>query len=129
MIQDTDGNKFGGYIDCKIDDGAFISHLHDPNSFLFSLKSNGRISQGNGMMIYENSKEKGAKITLYEKGYGDALITFGENNLVLKKKSYKMDSFSCNDIKTNEYHFHGITHPFVEEFRFIPKRFILIQMS
>ena len=39
VIEDTEGNIFGGYFNEQIHVGSFV---YDPNSFLFSLKSKGR---------------------------------------------------------------------------------------
>ena len=48
VIEDTDDNKFGGYIGIKINE--INRSMDDPKVFLFSLKSNGRID---GMMKFE----------------------------------------------------------------------------
>ena len=56
LVEDTEGNKFGQYLHSRI---TGYYPIRDPNSFLFSLQSNGRI---NGMMKFEI---KDAKNTFY----------------------------------------------------------------
>ena len=41
IVEDTEGNKFGGYIDAKID--KYYDSITDSKSFVFSLESNGRL--------------------------------------------------------------------------------------
>ncbi|BFU25804.1 trichohyalin, putative [Entamoeba histolytica] len=41
IIEDEDGNKFGGYVNSKID--KVDECINDSKSFLFSLESNGRM--------------------------------------------------------------------------------------
>ena len=66
ICEDFDGNKFGGYINAtldKIHDSVTHDSAEDPESFLFSLKSNGRLK---GMMKFESKDEDSAKISFYE---------------------------------------------------------------
>jgi hypothetical protein len=82
VVEDYDGNKFGGYIDAKIDKtdtrGLWQSWeteaIYDPNAFVFSLKSNGRI---NGMMKF-GIKDK-TKAFILNDSNNDWLFLIGKN--------------------------------------------------
>ncbi|BFU22331.1 trichohyalin, putative [Entamoeba histolytica] len=53
IIEDEEGNKFGGYVNSKIDkvgNGFIGDYIYDSKSFVFSLESNGRIE---GMMKFD----------------------------------------------------------------------------
>ena len=56
VIEDEEGNRFGGYVDAVIDNYQLIENEYlvgesvtDPKAFVFTLKSNGRM---NGMMKF-----------------------------------------------------------------------------
>ena len=53
-IEDEEGNVFGGYINAKID---CYGYERDPNAFIFSIQSNGRLEQP----MKSESKEINAK--------------------------------------------------------------------
>ena len=84
IVEDTEGNKFGGYIDAKID-GIFENPdwkiITDSKSFVFSLESNGRL---NGMKKF-NIKKPEEAFYLYNKS-DDYLFSIGECDIVIYKK-------------------------------------------
>ncbi|GAB1223243.1 hypothetical protein ENUP19_0139G0030 [Entamoeba nuttalli] len=122
VIEDTEGNKFGGYVNSKIgQDYIFITTI---NSFIFSLESNGRIK---GMKKFD--------IKCVQYGFrlfresSDWLFAFGSESdiRVWKSKnkilSYcKQSSFGYEDMRNvlcgNEF-----------PKRFTPQRIIVIEMK
>ena len=133
VIDDGNGNTFGGFINEPLDKmccGEKHECIRDPESFLFSLKSNGRLP---GMMKFESIEKDGAVIELYIHDDPDwnwgPIINFGDGDLRICKYPKRNDS-RCNfDWGTPQYDFHGIEYPLrgTKEC-FIPKRFIVIQM-
>ena len=121
MIEDENNNKFGGYINEKIDKTGWSweSNISDPNAFLFSLKSNGRI---NGMMkfeIHHSSK------TFMLSDRSNWLFCFGGGeDLEIWNQSQKASSH-CYQLS---YDYHGIPNALCGGRNFIPKRFVVIQM-
>ena len=54
VIEDEEKNKFGYYLNTQIQRNTYGQWMSTDNkTFLFSLKNNGRIKQGNGMMKFE----------------------------------------------------------------------------
>ena len=128
ICEDKKGNKFGGFINATID--KIASHekweyVKDPQSFLFSLRSNERL---NGMMKFESIEEGGAMIQLFKHDDPDAhwIIDFGFGDL--KIWDYSERDKSCCNRNQAQYDFHGIKYPFTGSQGFILKRFIVIQM-
>ena len=128
VIEDTNNNKFGGYLNATINQVDKL--INDPNSFKFSLKSNNRIK---GMMKFEiQSSYSQNAFKLYNKS-NDLIFAFGNLSLWLKKENKKSDSkcYQHND----RYNYHGTTNAFLEnnrienEVTFTPKRFVVIQMK
>ncbi|BFU26007.1 trichohyalin, putative [Entamoeba histolytica] len=121
VIEDEEGNKFGGYVNSKIDEVE--SCITDQKSFLFSLESNGRIEEMKKFDIkeqeyafYLNSQTDDC---LFSFGYGD-IVVFKENDKTL---SYcQQDSFSYKGISNM------ICGKQLPE-HFIPKRIIVIEMK
>ncbi|EMD45460.1 Hypothetical protein EHI5A_253500 [Entamoeba histolytica KU27] len=122
IIEDSDGNKFGGYVNSKID--RVDEWIYDSQSFVFSLESN-RIER----MIKFDIKTpedafylcKRSDDCLFGYGYGGDIDVYKENN---KTNSYcKQYSFEYNGIENalcgkewpNSY--------------FTPKRIIVIEMK
>ncbi|GAB1220811.1 hypothetical protein ENUP19_0059G0020 [Entamoeba nuttalli] len=121
IIEDEEGNKFGGYVNSKIDKVDW--YINDSKSFVFSLESNGRIE---GMKKFDIVDTRYAfKIFnqtddyLFNFGFGWDIFVYKENN---KTKSWcKQHSFEYEEISNalcgKEY-----TEPFT------PKRIIVIEM-
>ena len=85
LITDTNGNKFGGYINTKIDklsqygvkDG--MRCINDPKSFVFNLESNGRLNEMMKFDVKPEDSKRAFRIygkndpekDLFEIGWGD----------------------------------------------------------
>ncbi|BFU19425.1 trichohyalin, putative [Entamoeba histolytica] len=121
IIEDEDGNKFGGYVNSKIDKaGGFIN---DSQSFVFSLESNGRMK---GMMKFDIIEPQNA--FYLGKQSDDCLFAFGYCDIVVYKERYKTQSF----YDQNTFDYKGISNALCgtglfKNF-FIPKRIIVIEM-
>ncbi|BFU26775.1 trichohyalin, putative [Entamoeba histolytica] len=122
IIEDEDGNKFGGYVNEKIDkiDNGFIK---DSKSFLFSLESKGRIE---GMKKFD-IKEPQYAFWLY-KQTDDYLFGFGIDDIAVYKEDNKTES-SCYQ---RSFSYEGISNALCGKQlpkRFIPKQIIVIEMK
>ncbi|GAB1226993.1 hypothetical protein ENUP19_0316G0013 [Entamoeba nuttalli] len=122
IIEDEEGNKFGGYINSKID--KVNEWINDSNAFVFSLESNGRLE---GMMKFDIMKQQYAfylfnqsSVGLFEFGNGGDILAYKENNKTTS--SSKQYSFEYKGIEDTLC---GKQHPD----RFTPKRFIVIEMK
>ncbi|BFU25517.1 trichohyalin, putative [Entamoeba histolytica] len=121
IIEDSKGNKFGGYVNEKIDKvGEWIN---DSKSFLFSLESNGRIE---GMKKFDIKEPEYAFYLfnqshkcLFEFGYGDICV-FKENDKTYS--SCYQHSFSYEGIRN------ALCGKQIPEC-FTPKRIIVIEMK
>ena len=117
IVEDTDGNRFGGYVNAIIDKIRGDENKqfnYDPQSFLFSLNSNGRLP---GMMKFESKVSSGSKVILYNHGEGwCSLMDFGEFDLAIVAYQYPVKS-RCN--QGNAYDYKGIQFPFSGSNEFI----------
>ncbi|GAB1223493.1 hypothetical protein ENUP19_0149G0031 [Entamoeba nuttalli] len=119
IIEGEDGNKFGGYVNSKIDEFGYVN---DSQSFLFSLESKGRIE---GMKKFDIKYPEDAfwlhnksDYSLFGNGYD--ICVYKENN---KIKSYCYQrSFEYKGISNALC---GKSHPD----HFTPKRIIVIEMK
>ncbi|BFU26664.1 predicted protein [Entamoeba histolytica] len=120
IIEDEEGNKFGGYVNSKINEvGDFIN---DSNSFLFSLESNGR---NEGMKKYD-IKQQQYSFKLFNQS-SDYLFGFGFGDIRVYKENDKTESY-C---KQHSFSYEGISKALCgKEYpeRFTPKRIIVIEM-
>ncbi|BFU26603.1 trichohyalin, putative [Entamoeba histolytica] len=120
IIEDSDGNKFGGYVNSKIDRVDFF--IYDSKSFLFSLESNGRIE---GMKKFDIKQPEYA-FKIYKQS-DDYLFSFGWDIYVCKENDKK---YSYCDQSSFEYE--GISNALCgkewPEY-FTPKRIIVIEMK
>ncbi|GAB1223301.1 hypothetical protein ENUP19_0141G0002 [Entamoeba nuttalli] len=123
IIEDEEGNKFGGYVNEKINEDGY--YTNDSNSFLFSLKSKGRMKgmikfdieiPQNAFCLFNQSDDR-----LFEFGYGYSdILVYKENN---KTYSY------CNQYS---FSYEGVSNALCgKEWPnyFTPKRIIVIQMK
>ncbi|BFU18723.1 predicted protein [Entamoeba histolytica] len=121
MIEDEEGNKFGGYVNEKIDKvGCFIN---DSQSFVFSLESNGRLE---GMKKFDINQPEYA-FHLYNQS-DDCLFSYGDGDIFVFKENNKTYSW-C---KQNSFEYEGIENALCGKelpSRFTPKRIIVIQMK
>ncbi|BFU19403.1 predicted protein [Entamoeba histolytica] len=128
IIEDTKGNKFGGYVNSKIDKVAgiwiFNGFINDSQSFLFSLESNGRMK---GMKKFDIIQPECA-FYLYTQS-DDYLFSFGGSDIVVYKQNNKTESH-C---KQSSFEYEGISNALCgkEWFTnsFTPKRIIVIEMK
>jgi len=124
LIEDTKNNKFGGYVEAKIDqtDGW----IEDVHAFLFSLKSNGRLD---GMSKFEIAHPQTA-FKLFDKS-NTFLCDFGDGSdiRIFKEKNKSL----CNQSKRQSYNYHGIESALLPNSnsvsKFVPKRIVVIQMD
>ncbi|BFU24563.1 trichohyalin, putative [Entamoeba histolytica] len=119
IIEDEDGNKFGGYVNEKID--KVDGDINDSKSFLFSLESNGRIEE---MMKFD--------IIFQEDAFGlcsqsdDCLFGFGYyGDIVVYKENNKTESW-CEQYS---FEYKGISNALCGKHNFTPKRIIVIEMK
>ncbi|BFU21668.1 trichohyalin, putative [Entamoeba histolytica] len=125
IIEDEEGNKFGGYVNSKIDKVG--GYINDSKSFLFSLVSNGRME---GMKKFD-IKPRHA-FWLWNQS-DDCLFIFGcdgkyLNDICVYKENYKTESH-CNQYS---FEYEGIENALYGKLypnRFTPTRIIVIQMK
>ncbi|BFU23715.1 predicted protein [Entamoeba histolytica] len=119
IIEDEEGNKFGGYVNSKINKVQY--YINDSKSFVFSLESNGRIE---GMMKFDIKQPQYA---FYLNSQTDnCLFSFGYFcDIHVYKENYKTQSF-C---KQYSYDYKGISNALCGKYNFIPKRIIVIEMK
>ncbi|BFU24979.1 predicted protein [Entamoeba histolytica] len=118
IIEDEEGNKFGGYVNSKIDE---VGYINDSQSFLFSLESNGRMK---GMKKFD-IKEQEYAFCLWNQS-DDWLFKFGfGNDIFVCKENDKTESF-CDQ---NSFEYEGIRNALCGKEDFTPKRIIAIEMK
>ncbi|BFU22112.1 trichohyalin, putative [Entamoeba histolytica] len=120
IIEDSEGNKFGGYVNEKID--KVDDYIYDSQSFLFSLESKGRME---GMMKFDIKQPQYAFCLfnqsddwLFEFGYG-----FGD--IRVYKENDKIISYCCQW----SFDYKGIENALCGHQFFTPKRIIVIEMK
>ncbi|BFU26668.1 trichohyalin, putative [Entamoeba histolytica] len=121
IIEDTNGNKFGGYVNEKID--KVESWIYDSNAFVFSLESNGRME---GMKKFDIEDTKRA--FWLDNQLDNCLFVFGLDDICIYKENKKTKSY-C---KQNSYEYYGIENALCGKQhpeRFTPKRIIVVQMK
>ena len=123
LIEDEEGQKFGGYINAKIDK-TFITknrwrykgRIDDPNAFLFLLQSNGSLNQMMKFDIYYKSES-----FILNDNYKNALFLIGQNrefcwNITIRTKPNKSQSIFCKNanqqIKFSDYRIRGEHCPY-----------------
>ncbi|EMD43647.1 Hypothetical protein EHI5A_116970 [Entamoeba histolytica KU27] len=126
IIEDENGNKFGGYINSKID--KVICFINDPKSFLFSLESNGRIDGVFQGMKKFDIKEPQYTFYLCNQSH-DYLFGFGNGeDIGVGKENYKTLSY-CDQ---RSYEYEGISNALCGKQHpehFTPKRIIAVEMK
>ncbi|EDR28973.1 hypothetical protein EDI_064530 [Entamoeba dispar SAW760] len=119
--KNSDGNKFGGYVNAKID--KFDDYINDSKSFLFSIESKGRIQGMNKFDIkqpqYAFYVGKQSDDYLFEFGVGDIRV-YKENNKT--KSSCIQYSFEYKGIED------ALCGKQLPE-HFTPQRIIVIEMK
>ncbi|BFU20937.1 trichohyalin, putative [Entamoeba histolytica] len=119
IIEDEDGNKFGGYVNSKID--KVDGYIYDSHSFVFSLESKGR---NEGMMKFDIKQPQYA-FYLYHRA-DNYLFAFGSGaDIIVYKENYKTWSF-CGQ---RSFEYEGISNALCGKEYFMPKRIIVIEMK
>ncbi|KAL7717801.1 TLDc domain-containing protein [Entamoeba marina] len=115
---DDDNNIFGGYIE----EEAFKTNswITDPNSFIFSLKRNGIVT--NNRYNIRNGCENNAFILNSNIGY---LYAFGAGNDIHVNKIGDPESY-CNQAS---YGYNGEKHPFTDKRYSTAKRIVVLRVS
>ncbi|BFU21899.1 trichohyalin, putative [Entamoeba histolytica] len=117
IIEDSKGNKFGGYVNSKIDKDEWIS---DSKSFVFSLESNER---NEGMKKFDIKDTKRA-FWLCNQSH-DCLFEFGWRDICIYKASYK----TLSQCEQNSFEYNGISNALCGKYYFTPKQIIVIEMK
>ena len=118
IIEDTNGNKFGGYVSSTID--KYEKWFNDANTFVFSLKSNGRI---NGMKKF-NAIEPELSYYQYRSKSG-VLVCFGGGRDISVSKKDSGENY-CNQ---KSFNYEGISNALCGAYNFTTKRIIVVQMN
>ncbi|BFU18094.1 trichohyalin, putative [Entamoeba histolytica] len=124
IIEDSRGNKFGGYVNSKIDE--VNDYIKDSHSFLFSLESNGRLK---GMKKFDIKEQEYA--FWLDNQTDDGLFSFGcglignRCDIYVYKENDKTKSF-C---KQNSFKYEGISKALCGKEWFTTKRIIVIEMK
>ncbi|BFU21942.1 trichohyalin, putative [Entamoeba histolytica] len=123
IIEDSEGNKFGGYVNEKINEDGY--YTNDSNSFLFSLESKGRMK---GMIKFDIEIPQNA-FCLFNQS-DDRLFEFGHgySDILVCKENNKTQSY-CNQYS---FEYEGISNALCGKQHpnhFTPKRIIVIEMK
>ena len=122
MIDDDQNNRFGGYISSEITSSDRF--INDPNAFIFSLRSNNRLSQPTKFKI-KDPEDAFISITDHDR----YILAFGggyDIKLDSKKTSNYANSNPCSyDFGEHQDALYGQIYPY----RFTPKRWVVYQMN
>ncbi|BFU24019.1 trichohyalin, putative [Entamoeba histolytica] len=100
IIEDEEENKFGGYVNEKID--KVDEWIYDSKSFLFSLESNGRMER----MMKFDIKQSQYAFTLLNKSHV-CLFAFGFGyDICVRKENYK----TLSHCKQSSFEYEGISN-------------------
>ncbi|GAB1221882.1 hypothetical protein ENUP19_0085G0105 [Entamoeba nuttalli] len=119
IIEDTEGNKFGGYVNSKID--KVDERIYDSKLFVFSLESKGRIE---GMLKFDIEQPQYA-FTLYGQSR-NWLCKFGSNDIWVFKDNNNKEKSDC---RQSSFEYKGIRNVLCGGEQFTPKRIVVIQMK
>ena len=119
IVEDTNGNKFGGYITSKIE--KYDSYINDEKAFVFSLKSNNRLKR---MKKFHIAEPKYAFL-LFQKSNQYDLFRIGRNDIGV----YKMNRFNGGTVIHHTFDYKGYKDILRIDGDFTMKRFIVIQMK
>ena len=118
VVEDTNNNKFGGYITSTIN--KYDSSITDSNAFVFSLKSNGRLK---GMKKFNIIKPEKV-FYLYNKSY-NRLFEIGGGDICICKKGSGYKPYCLQ----RSFNYEGISNALCNGRYFTPKRITVIQMK
>ena len=122
LIEDTDGEVFGGYLHEQIKE-KFDEWITDNKSFLFNLKSNGRLSNPTKFEI----KQSHRAFYFHPESNPELLFLGCHGSLCVYIKELK-DQSICDQYES-AYQYHGIENAVCGKEEFIPKRITVIQMK
>ena len=122
LIEDERNNLFGYYFDSLIENKYHTKIPTNKNSFIFSLRSNGRI---NGMMKFEIKKTE-CGLWIHKKD-DNLLLSLGYCDIYLYKDNEKFSSYCKQD--NNDFNYNGYLNVLTGSYNFVPKRFFIIQMN
>ncbi|BFU26526.1 predicted protein [Entamoeba histolytica] len=115
IIEDTEGNKFGGYVNSKIN--RVDGFIYDSKSFVFSLESNG--------MMKFNIKDQEYAFYLNNQSSGWLFGFGGGFDIYVYKENYKTKS-CCRQCS---FEYEGISNALCGKECFTPQRIIVIEMK
>ena len=128
VIEDDKNNKFGCFVSSTIE--KYRAEVYDENAFVFSLKNNGRIEEGNGMMKFNISLPyDGFCLCQKDEEY---LFWIGDPDIFIMKYEYEGSYLSQRsfDYKGMEDVLIGRTgRYFGDDGDFTPKRIVVMQMN
>ena len=136
LIEDTQHNKFGGYVSATIDKYSTfktsagkqtIHYIKDEKSFLFSLKSNGRLNNPEKYEIKPEKAEKAFRI-FSPKEFNRQLFEFGSGDLKIFSYSKCFES-SIGNQQTFFFPNDNNNSVLYENQQFTPKCITIIQMK
>ncbi|BFU26561.1 predicted protein [Entamoeba histolytica] len=117
IIEDEDGNRFGGYVNEKIDRVGY--DINDSKSFVFSLESNGRMK---GMKKFDIKNSQYAFWLCIQSV--NCLFGFGNGDICVCKENDKKYSY-CEQYS---FEYKGISNALCGKYNFTPKQIIVIEM-
>ena len=124
IIKDTKNNIFGYYLSTENGLDKCDSWIEtNCDTFLFSLRSNGRIKE---MMKFEIKNINNG--CLLKPNADNVLISLGSGSIYLYKKNCKEQS-CCYQHKQSHFDYHGINNALCGSHKFKPKRIIVIEMK
>ena len=118
IIEDTNNNKFGGFVSKTIN--QYDAWINDPNAFVFSLRSNGRI---NGMMKFNITQSQYAFNLPSRSNPGLFSMGSGMDICVSKIRG------TGNYCSRGSFDYHGLTNALCGGNNFTPKRITVIKMK
>lgn len=124
LIEDTNGRKFGGYVNTKIH--SVLQWIYDEKAFVFTFVNNSKIKPGK----YPCSKPSNA-FNLSHRGTIPFLFLFGGNgptghDITVRKPNYTEHRSYCHQECC--YNYHGKECALIGEKLFDLKRLLVIQM-
>ena len=132
VIEDTENNVFGCYIDAIVDKYNYKennewkgSEIADPNAFIFSLKSNGRVKDPIKFDI--NPQSQNSAFRLFKPDFG-LLFAVGRCDIAIGKQNFKNNCY-CKQ-ESYDYGIHkNVLVGKDENHVFSVKRFQVFQME
>ena len=132
VIEDTENNKFGCFVSERFKryDKCYEYDTYDDYAFIFTLKNNGRIKEGNGMMKFNITDPEHAFHLSFEDS--EWLFWVGADDITVMKKGIE-----GSHINQKSFDFQGKQNVLIGRTgtdedgkgNFTPKRVVAIQMK